>query len=482
MSRAHSWLRRKAPLLFALHTTPRILLFFIAVVIQLAASALSAMGFVLNDGALMIAGTVVWLFWFAVLFMIAVPATDQFLQKHLHRLKRAALTIFIVLLLLGIGEVVFTQTSGAGKESSQLLTAFDRLFVYNDATALCHQATDNFIAGENPYAKPNVVMAMKEFEGGYDETTPLRQGRFANVFPYPTPEQLDEVWRDALKNPEQVPPELESRLSYPAGCFLLPTPFILAGLNDIRVVYLIYVLPALLYVIFRAPRNLKFLFLGALLISLVLPNSMAMGETGSLYFPFMLLAWILPRRNLWMSALFMGLAVATKQVAWFLVPFYLILIFRIMGIKRATQVVAIIAVVFVAFNAPFIASDPEVWWASIMAPMSDPMFPLGIGIINFVSAGVLDVRSPFIFGVTEFCVAGLAIVWYFRNCCRYPHTGPILAILPLFFAWRSLWPYFFYSDIVVLAAIVMDEYAFNSGSSALKASLDGSPLRRAQVP
>jgi len=45
-----------------------------------------------------------------------------------------------------------------------------------------------------------------------------------------------------------------------------------------------------------------------------------------------------------------------------------------------------------------------------------------------------------------------------RYCLRYPHTGPLLAVLPLFFAWRSLWPYFFYADVIILAAIIVNEY------------------------
>jgi hypothetical protein len=32
----------------------------------------------------------------------------------------------------------------------------------------------------------------------------------------------------------------------------------------------------------------------------------------------------------------------------------------------------------------------------------------------------------------------------------------------LFFAWRSLWPYFFYFDIIILAAVLTDEYGSKS--------------------
>jgi hypothetical protein len=41
----------------------------------------------------------------------------------------------------------------------------------------------------------------------------------------------------------------------------------------------------------------------------------------------------------------------------------------------------------------------------------------------------------------------------------------ILPILPLFFAWRSLWPYFFYVDIIMLA-VVMQGYRQIDGNLA----------------
>ena len=452
--------------LLNMHPTPRILLFFIAVLLKLLASALSAIGFVWNNPALLITGTAVWLVWFVILFMIAIPKTDQLLRNKMHWLKPAALTIFTVLVVLGLvllitltsyGLGVF-QVDRLGEKPAQLVTSFENVFAYNDATALCHQATESLIEGDNPYVTANVVSAMQQFGGPYDKLTPLREGKFAEIFPYPAPEELEQLWLEALKTPEQVPPELETKLGYPAGCFLLPTPFVLLGIEDIRIIYLILILPVLAYVTCKIPINMRLLFIGAVLVSLEIWNSVAAGETGSLYFPFLLLAWILPRRHLWLSALFMGVAVATKQVSWFLMPFYLILVFRTMGTRRMLSVLAIVAVVFFIANSFFIISDPGLWLASLMAPVTDNLFPLGVGIVTFVTGGVLDIQSSLIFSILEVIIGISAIIWYFRNCLRYPHTGPLLAVLPLFFAWRSLWPYFFYFDIIILAAVLIDEY------------------------
>jgi hypothetical protein len=446
------------------------MLFFIAVLFKLIASALGGIGFVWKSSALMVTGTVVWLIWFVILFIIAMPQADQFLQSQMRWLKPATVTISVFFLVAGLillvalsffGLGVF-QVEKLGEKPAQLISSFENVFAYNDATALCHQATVNLIDGDNPYTKANVVTAMLEFNGSYDKLTPLREGRFADVFPYPEAEGLEQVWLEASQNPEQVPSELETKLGYPAGCFILPAPFILMGIDDIRLVYLILILPALAYVVWKAPKDLRLLFVIAVLISLELWNSIAAGETGSLYFPFLLLAWVLPKKNLWLSALFMGIAVATKQVVWFFMPFYLILIFRTMNLKRMLAVFSIVAGVFLVFNFPFIMGEPKLWLSSIMAPMTDELFPLGVGIITLVSGGILDIQSPLVFGILELVIGSLAVIWYFIYCCHYPHSGLLLAVLPLFFAWRSLWPYFFYFDIIILAAIILNEYGERS--------------------
>jgi hypothetical protein len=466
----YSAIKGKFNILFHIQPTPRILLFFIAVIVKLLASALSAIGFVWNNSALLVTGTVIWIIWLAILFMVAIPQTDRLMRNQMHWLKPAARAIFTVIFVLGIvllitltsyGLGVF-QINNLGEKQAQLITSFENVFAYNDATALCHQATENLIEGNNPYATANIVSAMKQYNGSYDKSTPLREGKFSKIFPYPTAQELELLWLEALKTPEQVPVELESKLGYPAGCFLLPAPFLLLGIEDIRIVYLILILPTLIYVTCKMPINMRLLFIGAVLVSLELWNSVAAGETGSLYFPFLLLAWILPRKHLWLSALFMGVAVATKQVSWFLMPFYLVLIFRTMGLRRMLSVLAIVTFVFFLANSPFIIRDPGLWLNSLMAPMTDNLFPLGVGVVTLVTSGILDIQSSLVFSILEVIIGIFVIVWYYRNCIHYPHVGPLLAILPLFFAWRSLWPYFFYFDIIILAAVLTDEYGSKS--------------------
>ena len=452
------------------HSTPRIHLFIIAILIKITASALSAVGFVLVSPAFSISSTVVWLAFFAVLLLVASPAVDIYLKDRMRWLKPAALTIIIVFCVIGLLLLVIASTIGLESihsdkpegEISRIMVSFDKVFGYNDATALSHQATENLLNGKNPYAEANIVSAMIEFNGATDKLTPLREGRFADVFPYPPADQLQQLWQEAIKDPSRVPPELETKLNYPAGCFLFAAPFVWLGVGDFRLIYLIFLIPVLVYVIFRIPKNYRLFFIAALVASVELWNSLAAGENGFLYFPFLLLAWVLYRRNLWVSALFMAAVVAIKQITWFLLPFYLIVIFRTMGWRRLLAVFAIIVGVFIAANAWFFASAPELWLSSIFAPVAGRMFPLGVGAISLVTGGLFTVQSPLIFNTMEFGVFALAIIWYFFYCRRYPDTAPVLSVLPLFFAWRSLWGYFFYVDIIVLGAILINEYGAKS--------------------
>ena len=432
----------------------------------------------------MVSGTVVWLVFFTILLLIAIPSADQRLQKHLRGLKNTARVIVIALIVLAIALVAFIAVIGLetffrddpDTPLSELLISLDNVFGYNDATALTHQASQNVIDSKDPYKEANIITAMEDYRGDVDKITPLRQGRFADVFPYPDAEQLEEFWNDVSQTPDQIPVEIESKFNYPAGGFLLPAPFLLVGINDFRIIYIILLIPVLAYVVYKIPSRFRIHFIIGLLASLELWNSLAAGETGFMYFPFLFLGWVLRKKNWWLAALFFAVAATIKQLAWLVLPFYLILIFRTRGWQAMAGTLLIIAAVFFAVNGYYIAEDPGLWINSVAAPMTDDMFPLGVGIVSIVSGGYADIQSPLIFSILETVVVVAAALWYFFKCKRYPETGLILGVLPLFFAWRSLWGYFFYIDVIILASIMINEYG------TIKNRNDGRMLRTSPVP
>jgi len=326
---------------------------------------------------------------------------------------------------------------------------------YNDATALNHQASLLLLSGENPYESTTIIDAVEEFEVPTTYLTPLKQGAFADVFPYPTEEQLDEVLDDAKASGNVKPMELESKVSYPAGSFIFQVPLVALGLEDTRWFYLICAILMVIVILWKAPKEFRPIILLAFMTNLVFWNLIGTGTTDTLYVLFILLGWIF-RRRIWLAALFMGLAATTKQIAWLFILFYLILLLREVGWKRTLQSLGIIGGTFALINLPFIFAAPQAWFEGVMAPVLDPMFPKGVGLVAFSIAGILP-PSSLLFTTIEIVVLLLALIWYYFNCRKYPEAGLLLAVLPLFFAWRSFSCYFYFASLLVFGAVAVGE-------------------------
>ena len=88
--------------------------------------------------------------------------------------------------------------------------------------------------------------------------------------------------------------------------------------------------------------------------------------------------------------------------------------------------------------------------------MTHPLFPYGIGVVSFAMLSHTPVPSV-IFTVLEVMALAATLAWYYRNCRRAPNTGLLLAVVPLFFAWRSLIAYFVTVPLVVFGAALIEE-------------------------
>jgi uncharacterized membrane protein len=152
-------------------------------------------------------------------------------------------------------------------------------------------------------------------------------------------------------------------------------------------------------------------------------------------------AWLLRKRG-WWSALFLGLALSSKQISWFFVPFYAIMIWRQYNIMESVRRLTIAGMVALLINLPFILWNLPAWIAGVMAPMADPMFPEGVGIVSLSTTPLLPFLPQLVYGLLELAAMIVALIWYWRICKERPEAAMVLAIIPLFFAWRSLSSYF----------------------------------------
>lgn len=229
------------------------------------------------------------------------------------------------------------------------------------------------------------------------------------------------------------------------------------GLEDVRIFYLLCAVAVAAIIFLWAPPGLRPLVILGFLVNLALWNLIASGTIDTLYALFILLGWML-RSRLWIAAVFMGLAAATKQIAWLYVLFYLILVLRETGWRPALRSVGAIMVVFLAVNLPFILGAPQSWLDGVLSPVVDPLFPRGIGIVSFSLVGILPPVAS-VFTVMEIIVLIVAAGWYYRTGYRHPQVGLLLAVLPLFFAWRSYSCYFYFASIMMFGAVVTLEYS-----------------------
>jgi len=326
--------------------------------------------------------------------------------------------------------------------------AFDWTPYHNDAIALDDCAALLVLEGRDPYASLDIFECYRRLGIGADRTTPLRRGDFADVAIYPSDDELDATWARRERDGRNV--EFVSRPSYPALSFLLILPFVALGWDTNRL-YLLCLVVAIALVLLRTTPRLRPFMLTGLLGATCLAAFTVGGSADLLYALPLVVAWLWRERR-W-SALAYGAAAATKQIAWFFAPFYLIAVVASAGWREAARRALLALGVFVLTNLPFIAWHPADWLAGMLTPVVEPMFARGAGLVFLGTNGGLPLLPPAAYLALEAVayLACVAIAWRARHSS--PEIGVVLALVPLFFGWRSLFSYFFLIPLYAAAAV-----------------------------
>ena len=326
---------------------------------------------------------------------------------------------------------------------------FDWTPYHNDAIALNECAARMILRGEAPYASLDLFACYRERNIGADRTTPLRRGLFADLTVYPTDDELDAAW--ALRSRgEGQNVEFVWRPSYPAVSFLAIVPWAAAGW-DPNVLYLLCLAAAMTLILARAAAPLRPWLLTAMLGATSLVAFTIGGSADLLYALPLTAAWLWRERS-W-SALLYGAAAATKQIAWFFAPFLLLQWLARYGVREALRRSALSFATFLALNAPLVLPDPGAWLAGVITPVIEPMFARGAGLVFLGTNGVGPLLPNAAYLALELAAlaAALAIAWRERE--RSPELGIVLAVLPLYFAHRSLFSYFFLLPLFAFAGL-----------------------------
>lgn len=382
---------------------------------------------------------------FFAMWMAIKPATLhqqlEFARQHGARWQKTTLLRTFILLIIGciIGGLTIIQW-------------FFPPAYTNDGTSLDTNAAQLLLEGKNPYTDSSILDIARRFNILPEWTTPLRMGQFAGRLDYPSKIDFRSTFDTALKANQA--PDFESRVSYPALAFLTLVPFAFLKIDTVLPFYFISYL-LLVWVAWKVTRKelRPWLLLLALANVPMLTEAMS-GNLDLLYTLLIVLAWLL-REKRWSSSLALGLAIASKQLAWFFVPFYVLLIWRQHGLREVWIRLLIAGSLFLVINLPFLIWNPSAWLAGILAPMADPMFPLGVGLISLSSYHLLPYLPSWAYLGLEASAMVYMLIYYWRICRSCPEAAMLLAILPLFLAWRSLPSYFScaaFSLFVVMAA------------------------------
>jgi hypothetical protein len=288
-----------------------------------------------------------------------------------------------------------------------------------DSVAVVHRAAEYFVAGQDPYVVLDAVEALRRFG-------------------------LDPVLATNLEDGSDV-----RTYSYPALSFLVPAPFVAAGLTDIRWIYLLEIVVLALVLIRHVRVPWRPLVAAAVVGNGVIARQNVLAGVDPLWAVLVALGFLFGSRRI-VSPVLIGLACATRQPAWFFVPFYVLATWKRHGAREAGRRMVIVAIAALIPNVPFLVTAPLPFLTGVLGPLLAPLEPYGVGLVRFGMDGVIPLLPRGVYGaLSALVLAGLlGALW--RSWKLLPNGALVLPSVVLWFAWRSLQNYFSFAGVFAL--------------------------------
>ncbi len=322
---------------------------------------------------------------------------------------------------------------------------------HNDAIAYVHLDADLARQGINPYTDDGAFW-LAALRWPLTGATPLLGGATFGSDPlaYPsTAAQSAALRADLASRQAHGAFDPQTAHNYPAGIIWLALPLVWAGLPSVIWLNLIALAGLAALLVTRAPPEQRLSALVALAACPVLWLYTLLENFDVACVVFVVAAWALWRRPRW-SALALGVACAVKQLAWFFVPFYLVVVARREGWRAALARAGWLALAFVALNLPFIVASPVAWARGLFVPLADPLFPIGYGLVSLGLSSVAPLITSHVWTALELVVMLGLLAWQWRRRDPTPADALLLALVPLWFAWRSPMNYFAFLPALAL--------------------------------
>ena len=286
---------------------------------------------------------------------------------------------------------------------------------HSDAVVAAHAAAERLLAGKHPYEGFDLVAELGRF--GLPETfaTPLEDGT-----------------------------RLRS-LQYPALAFVVPAPFVALGLRDLRVLYAAEILLAFALVLWLVPAGWRAVALVCCVGNAAILDQFVGAGADPLWAVLVLAAWAF--RHGRSGAIFLGLALATRQTAWLVAPFAVAWAWQRSGPREAALRAAVAAAVALLIHVPFLVGAPLAVLRGVTDPVLQPLEPWGIGPAKLAASGV----GPLLPRAAYLALALAAYLALFAAFAARRLRGAVsLALLPLWLSWRALLSYFAFAPLFML--------------------------------
>jgi hypothetical protein len=292
---------------------------------------------------------------------------------------------------------------------------------HTDVVAAVHRATELLISGQNPYAVFDLPQALARFNLDPELATHLENGSVVHTF------------------------------NYPAMSFLQLVPWVWMGLTDIRWVYLIETLLIAVVAIRQLRPVWRSMALATVIGSEIITRQWILAGVDPSWALYLLLAWMLRSRRV-ASSILLGLAIADRQPAWFVAPFFLLAILQRYGGRAAVRAFAIASVTAVAVNAPFLFGDPARAIGGMLAPVLAPLVSGGVGLMRYGASDIGPAFPKLVYTALSLTAMAALLVLLWRRPRSLGGAPLVWPLLPLYLAWRSNQNYFAASPLFALVA------------------------------
>ncbi len=343
--------------------------------------------------------------------------------------------LFAVGLFLFLGTLV---TFAGTLELAILPTAH----VYeNDVLSFTHVNAELVLAGRDPYTSDTAfALALREFPDALP--TPLREGILGGSYEPPSYKDVKALRNLYLNSPLATRGALDPRTlhSYPALSFLLYVPVLWVGLPNILLLNVVICWGLLVWLAWQAPPPWRLAALFVAGANLAIVYSLPV-DTEVVCITLVLAAWHVRERK-WLGPVLLGLACAFKQYCWLFLPLFLLEIWLTHGWRAVVRWAIVALAAFLMPNIPYVVENPSAWLHSIFLPVTLPLFPQGIGIMALSLGHILPYGPPLLYTALEVAAFVAMLLIQLRFHRQLGDAVLLLAVVPLFFAFRSPPNYF----------------------------------------